>query len=134
MENQQSKLQIDELYDQITSKVFVVLNLKEFEKMLKDNWIFDQDEFINQLNNTLYNYNLEIEKEFSNHKNEYKKKLEEYIYQFFTKETLINRISELFINETKEFKDNQIKEIRKIIEEILQKIKQYIDDESKLIQ
>ena len=64
-ENQISKLQIDELYDQINQKVFVVLELNKFKELLIRNWIFDQDGFISELNNTLYNSNLQIEKEFS---------------------------------------------------------------------
>ena len=51
LENQQSKLQVEDLYDQINRKVFVFLNLDKFEEILNENWIFDQDQFIMELNN-----------------------------------------------------------------------------------
>ena len=50
LENQQSKLQVEDLYDQINRKVFVFLNLDKFEEILNENWIFDQDQFIMELN------------------------------------------------------------------------------------
>ena len=65
LENIISGKEIEELYEQITKKVFVYLNLEKFKDLLLDNWIFDQDDFINKLNTTLYNSNLEISQEFS---------------------------------------------------------------------
>ena len=133
LENQHSKIQINELYDQINRQIFIILNLDQFKDILIDNWIFDQDEFINELNNTLYNSNLEIENEFSVQKNSYYEKLEKYITKSFTKEILINKINDLYINEIKDLSNSQIKDIEKNIQEIVNKIKQYINDESKSI-
>ena len=61
-----------------------------------DNWIFDQDEFINTLNITLYNSNIAIRKEFETLKEDFSKKLENQITRYFTKEELENRINELY--------------------------------------
>ena len=132
-ENQISKLQIDELYDQINQKVFVYLNLENFKELLLRNWIFDQDEFISELNNTLYNSNLQIEKEFSTQKQNYRDKLEEYMTSYFNKETLINRIDELYKNEIKNLESNKVESIKQYIQEILNKIKQYIKDETNIL-
>ncbi len=61
-----------------------------------DNWIFDQDEFINALNITLYNSNITIKKEFETLKEDFSNKLENQITRYFTKEELENRINELY--------------------------------------
>ena len=42
LENQHSKIQIDELYDQINRKIFIILNLEQFKDILIENWIFDK--------------------------------------------------------------------------------------------
>ena len=133
LENQHSKIQVDELYDQINRQIFIILNLEEFNDILTQNWIFDQDEFINELNNVLYNSNLEIDKEFLNQKSGYYEKLEKYITESFTKETLLNKINDLYQTEIKDLSNNQIQEIENNIKEILNKIKQYIIDESNSI-
>ena len=132
-ENQISKIQIDELYGQINQKVFVFLNLEKFEEILIGNWIFDQDEFINELNNTLYNSNLQIEKEFSTQKQNYRDKLEKYMTSYFTKETLINSIYELYTNEIRNLESNEVELIKQYIQEILNKIKLYIKDETNIL-
>ena len=130
LENQQSKMQIDELYDHYNTKNFIVLNIREFKDTLIDNWILNQDNLINEINNSLYNSNLEIEKELSFQKNYYREQLEEYITKSFTKEILINKINDLWKNPIQDLTDNQIKEIENNIQGILNKIKKYIIDES----
>ena len=83
LENSISGKEIDDFYEQINKKVFVYLNLDKFKDLLIGNWIFDQDEFINKLNSTLYNSNLEIAKEFSTLKEDFSNTLELYKVEFY---------------------------------------------------
>ena len=77
-----------------------------------DNWIFDQDEFINTLNITLYNSNIAIRKEFETLKEDFSNKLENQITRYFTKEELENRINELYKSEVKDLENNQVETIK----------------------
>ena len=52
---------------------------------------------------------------------------------YFTKETLINSIYELYQNQIKNLESNQVSLISQNIQEILNKIKQYIKDEANIL-
>ena len=131
LENSISGKEIDDFYEQINKKVFVYLNLDKFKDLLIGNWIFDQDEFINKLNSTLYNSNLEIAKEFSTLKEDFSNTLESQITHYFTKQQLENRINELYISEVKELNDKQVESIKQKITQILNKIKEHLSNEAK---
>ena len=70
LENSLNGWQIDELYQPINENIFVYLNLEKFKELLSDNWIFDQDDFINRIKILIYNSNLEIKNSFLNGKKE----------------------------------------------------------------
>ena len=131
LENSESGKQIEQLYEQIDQKVFVYLNLDKFKELLIENWIFDQDEFIKSLNTTLYNSNLEIEKEFKTEKEKYLKIFEEEITKYYTEDEITKRINDFYKNEVKELKEDQMADIKKNIDEILEKIKQHFKEEAK---
>ena len=131
LENSESGKQIEQFYEQIEQKVFVYLNLDKFKELLIDNWIFDQDEFIKSLNITLYNLNLEIEKEFKTEKEKYMKTFEEEITKYYSEDEITKKINGFYKNEVKELQEDQIKEIMKNINEILEKIKQHFTEEVK---
>ena len=71
LQNSESGKQIEEFYEQIDKKEFVYLNLDKFKHILDENWIFDQDEFIKNLKDILYNSNLEVKKELKIEKEKY---------------------------------------------------------------
>ena len=131
LENSESGKQIEQFYDQIEQKVFVYLNLDKFKELLIDNWIFDQDEFIKNLNITLYNSNLEIEKELKTIKELYYKKFEEEITKYYTEDEITKRINEFYKNEVKELKEDQIADIKINIDQIFQKIEEHFKKEAK---
>ena len=130
LENIISGKEIEELYEQITKKVFVYLNLEKFKDLLLENWIFDQDDFINKLNTTLYNSNLEISQEFSSLKKDFTNQLENQITRYFTKAIIEQRIADLYKSEVKELENSQVEGIKKYIVEILNKIKDHFKNEA----
>jgi len=131
LENSESGKQIEQLYEQIDQKVFVFLNLDKFNELLIDNWIFDQDEFIKNLNTILYNSKLEIEKELITEKEIYLKIFENEITKYFTEDEITKKINDFYKNEVKELKEDQITDIKKNINEILENIKQHFTNEAK---
>ena len=130
LENIISGKEIEELYEQITKKVFVYLNLEKFKDLLLENWIFDQDDFINKLNTTLYNSNVEISQEFSTLKKDFTDQLENQITRYFTKAIIEQRIADLYKSEVKELENSQVEGIKKYIVEILNKIKDHFKNEA----
>ena len=121
MENSESGKQIEELYEQIDQKVFVFLNLDKFKKLLKENWISDQEEFINSLKAIIYNSNLEIEKEFKTVKERYLKFFEKEITKYYSEDEIAKKINSFYKNEVKELNETQITDIKKNINEIFGK-------------
>ena len=99
--------------------------------MLIDNWIFDQDEFIRSLKELLYNSNLEVKKELNTEKEDYIKSLEKEITKTYSKEDISKKINELYKNEIVDMNENQIEEIRQNFNDILDKIKEEMINESK---
>ena len=63
LENKENGKQIEQFYEPVNQQTFVYLNLEEFKEIMLDNWIFDQDDFINRLNLTLYETTKEIRDE-----------------------------------------------------------------------
>ena len=53
LENSLNGWQINEFYQPINENIFVYLNIEKFKELLSDNWIFDQDDFINRINNNI---------------------------------------------------------------------------------
>ena len=62
LENSLNGLQIEEIYKPINENIFVYLNIMNFKHILSNHWIFDQDDFINRLNLSLYDSDLDIYK------------------------------------------------------------------------
>ena len=131
LENAQSGKQIIELYEQINKKVFVYLDLEKFKELLIENWIFDQDEFINKLNEVLNNSNLEIANEFLTEKEKYIKRLREKITITYTKEQLVSLINNLYKDVNKNLLNEQKEEIKANINLILNNIKNHFTEEAK---
>ena len=133
LENSESGKQIKELYEQVDEKVFVYLNLEKFKDILEENWIFDQDEFIKELKEILYNSKLEIEKELKTEKEKYIISLEKEITKFYTKEEISLKINGDYKAGIKSLELDQINDINQNINDILDKIKQEFTKEAKLL-
>ena len=133
LENSEIGRQIQELYKQIVEKVFVYLNLENFKNILNENWIFDQDGFIKNLNDILYNSNLEIQKELKLEEEKYISSLEQEIKKTYSKEEISQKINENYKTGVKKLELNQINDIKKNINDILDKIKQEFTEEANLL-
>ena len=130
LENSLSGKQIFNLYEPLDEKNFIDLNLYQFIELLNDNWIFDQDGLILQINSYLYNSNLEIEKEFSINKAIYEGELETPINKYFTKESIMEEINNFYKNGINISEHNKlISQIELNINEIINYFKENILNE-----
>jgi len=133
LHNSKSGEQINELYEQVDEKVFVYLNLEIFKNILEENWIFDQDEFIKELKDILYNSNLEIQKELKTEKEKYITSLEEEITKYYTKDEISIEINKDYKDGVKNLELNQINDINQNINDILDKIKKEFTEEAEIL-
>jgi len=133
LQNSESGKQIEEFYEQIDKKEFIYLNLDKFKNILDENWIFDQDEFIKNLKDILYNSNLEAKKELEIEKEKYISILEEEITKIYTKEEISININKEYKTGVKSLELSQINDINKNINDILDKIKNEFTKEAKLL-
>ena len=135
LENSLNGWQINEFYQPINENIFVYLNIEKFKELLSDNWIFDQDDFINRINMSIYNSNLELKNSFLiGKREEYYKQLESQITQFYTKESIASKISQQFNTQIKEIDTNLKESIKQNIQEILNYIKENLFNETEKLQ
>ena len=130
LENLENKNIIQRLYQSIDKENFIDLNINNFKSLINDFLIFDPFEIINKLNLVLYNINYENEEKLLNIKENYTFLLEAQINQFFTKESIEEKINSLYLSEIKTIDENIEKNIYNNIKEILNKINDYISKES----
>ena len=131
--NSESGKQIEELYEQINKKEFIYLNLGKLSNLLSEYSIFNEDEFIKDLKDFLYNSNLEIQKELKIEKEKYISSLEEEITKTYTKEEISIEINKYYMAGVKSLELSQINGINKNINDILDKIKEEFTKEAKLL-
>ena len=134
LENSLNGWQIEDIYEPINSNEFIKLKLDIFTTILSGNWIFDQDNFINKLNISLYQINLEINNDFLNIREEYKKILEKKISDFYSKNKIIQNINDQYNNQIKQINDEMAINIIRYIQDILEAIKIHLIKEGKRIQ
>ena len=135
LENSNNAKQIEDFYNIIYNNNYEVLDQEKFKEIINENFEFDKNEFINQLNILLYNLNLENEKEFFDLKNEYFELFEDDFYKYFINENeegILDKINNLYNNEFK-FSKNNINEIYENINTILDKIISHLNEESNKI-
>ena len=130
LENKENGKQIEQFYDPVKHEEFVYLNLEKFKEILIQNWIFDQDDFINRLNLTLFNTNKEIKNELSTEKEKYLNKIEYEITKYFVDESIENKINNLYLSEIKDLTKDQLDKINTYINEIINKVKEKISNET----
>ena len=131
LENIQSGKQIDKIYESIEQN-FVELFDNDFKELLKGNIKFEQNKFVNDINEEIDNSNNRILELFSEQKKNYEILLENEIKRLFTKESLYNYIDDLYENATKNL-DEDRKKINQHIKEIINVIKSQISDEAQLL-
>ena len=130
-ENSDFSKQVDAFYNQIYDKLFIELNQDKFKQLMKDNFDFKVDGLIKEMHIYLSNSSKEIYNDFLAVKDNYKTKLEEEINTFFTKEGIIEKINNLYKSEIKLISKNTFTSLNKYISLALNKVKVYLDSESK---
>ena len=133
LENSLNGLQIQKFYQPINENIFIDLKLNNFKDLMIEKWIFDQDDFINKLNISLYNMELNIKNEVKIKNETYKNQLESKITEYYTKEMIASKINENYNNYTYIIDNNMIKNFTIYITESINTIKKYILDENKRI-
>ena len=118
---------IQKLYKAIKEDSFIVLNKDNFKDIIiYNNWVFNFDEFLNELEVKFYNLNQEINETLSIKIEKYTQVLEEIINTYFSKESIIEKINELYEEGIKKIDSNMVNNIMNNIIEILDKIIDYI--------
>lgn len=133
LENSESGKQMAKFYEPINDKTFIDLGLYRFKDILLDNWIFDKNEFIIKLNESLINLTKDIDKDFEFKKKEYSEILENEIVKILRNESIENKISNFYLSEIKDLDSNNINKINENINGILNKINEYIIYETNIL-
>ena len=132
LEDLDSGEKIKKLYEQIKENSFVVLNKDNFKDIIiYNNWAFNFDEFVNELDVRFYNLNQEINEELSIKIEKYTQVLEEIINAYFSKISIIEKINELYEEGIKKIDNNMLENIMNNINDITDKIIEYIIKEEK---
>ena len=130
LEDSQNGKHINETYEIINNEKFIHLNYTDFIKLINENWISNESDFVNNFDTELIKLNKEISIEFLEIKENIILKLEQIITKYFTKDSMIIRINYLYENKFIELNDEEIKKIKNYINEIIIKIKQYLSNEA----
>lgn len=133
LENSESGKQMAKFYEPVNDKTFIDLGLYRFKDILLDNWIFDKNEFIIKLNESLINLTKDIDKDFEFQKKESSEILENEIIKILKNDSIENKISNIFSSEIKDLDSNNINKINENIQEILNKINEYIIYETNIL-
>ena len=129
LENSLNGLQIEDYYQPINENIFVELKLEKFKEILSSNWIFDKEDFINQLNYSLYLLNLELFNDFSIEKEKYKDILDKEISNEYSRDKIVEKINNQYNLYIKEINDDMANQIKTIIIQILEEIKTKLTNE-----
>ena len=130
LENSLIGAQLKSFYEEIEDKSFIKLKIDEFINLIKENLIFDKNEFINKIEEIINILESNINNLFYKEKKNYTSILEKIISDIFTKDKMIQEIIDLYKKSKFEIENNKIQEINNNINEILDKIKERISSEA----
>ena len=131
LENSLNGWQIEEYYKPINENLFIFLNEEEFNKLLINNMIFDQDDLINELNIGFNKLDLDTKKDFLIIKEDYREKLDYKISRRYSKEKIEEKVDLKYNNHLKNIDNKMVESIKKYIQNILDEIKSQMTKEEK---
>ena len=99
---------------------------------MHENWIFESEDFINIINNALYETNKEIKKELNIKLEEYTELIEYELNEFF--ENVEKLISNLFATQIKDFISSQKNNIKNILSELINEFEEKMVSEAERIE
>ena len=122
----------NKIYKSIAEGKFIDLKLDEFRNLIFNNWIFEPDEFKNNLNISINNYNLEIKREFLLLKKNFEKILEDQIPPSLNLIYSLNYICNLYKSEIPKIDGNLKDYLINNISIILDRVKENLHNESEI--
>ena len=132
LENKELGKLIEQYYEPIDRGEFIYLNLGKFKDIMLENWIFESEDFINILNNALYETNKEIKNELNIKLEEYTELIEQELNEFF--DNIENIINDLFKTQIKDFTSSQTNNINNIVSELMNEFEEKIREEAERIE
>ena len=133
LEDLENGKQISSLYSSTNDATFILLDTekKKFEEIIiNNNWVFNFDEFNNELGIKLFSLTKEINEKFLTEKEIYKQQLEEIINIYYTKEGLIEKTIELYNDGIKKIDNDMRNTILGNIDDIANYILEYFTNET----
>ena len=131
LDNSVSGKQINHFFKEIENSNFIYLELDKFRELIIKNWIFDQNNFIKLLNDTLNENTAQINAELTTKKDTYKTMLKNELtkYKLFIKNEMTSRITELYASAINKLNDKDITKIKEDVIDIINKIIFYFSKE-----
>ncbi len=123
---------MEQYYEPLDKGEFLYLKLSKFKDIMLENWIFDSEDFVNILNNALYETNKEIKNELNIKLLEYSTSIENELNEFF--ESIEKIISDLFSSQIKDFTSSQKNNINNIITELINEFEEKMELEAERIE
>ena len=133
LENSESGKQMNQFYAPVNDNTFIDLKLYNFKDILLGNWIFDKNDFIKKLNESLLNLTKDIDKDFEYQKKIQSQILENEIIKILKDDSIENKISNFYLSEIKDLESNNINKINSNVNEIINKINEYIIYETNVL-
>ena len=115
----------------INKNLFIYLKAEEFNELLINNMIFDQDDLINELNIGFNKLDLEIKKDFLIVKEDYREMLDYKISSIYSKGKIEEKVDLEYNNHLKNIDNKMVESIKKYIQNILDIIKNQMENEEK---
>ena len=132
LENKELGKLMEQYYEPLDKGEFLYLKLSKFKDIMLENWIFDSEDFVNILNNALYETNKEIKNELNIKLLEYSTSIENELNEFF--ESIEKIISDLFSSQIKDFTSSQKNNINNIITELINEFEEKMELEAERIE
>ena len=128
LENKELGKLFEKLYEPIDNGKFFDLDLKKFKNIVSDNWIFDKENFVNILNNILYETGSEIKKELNVKLQDYILRIQNELKDFFS--GIEKVISDLFKNAINSLTSSQKDIINNIVSELISEFESKMKSEA----
>ena len=120
-----------ENYDSINKATFVDLQTDVYKKLIDDIWKIDRDELIKNILNTLKKFNETNKNSFKYEQEKYIEILQNKLYnEFYTKDGLITKINSFFSNGLNNCKEDSKNQIVELLNSVLDKVKAHITNEA----
>ena len=129
LESSESGKQIGQFYSPINDNTFVDLNLYKFTDLIINNWIFDKNDFISNLNESLLNLTKDVDNALADKNKTNSNSLEQPIINIL-KDSLENKINYFYLTNIKDLDETKINNIHSNINEVLNKIEDVFKSEA----